>query len=428
VSETEALQKRFAAAIMPNYGMPPVAISRGAGCLVWDADGREYLDLIAGIAVSSLGHAHPAIVEAVSRQVAQVAHTSNLFLHEREIELAERLLCLLGGTTPPDPPVTGGFPPPVPPGPPAYGGAAGIPAEGRVFFANSGAEANEAAIKLVRRCQGPRRPVIVAAEGSFHGRTMGALALTGKASIREPFGPFGLTVRFVPFGDAAALSAAVDADVAAAFLEPCLGESGVVPAPAGYLRAARQACDQAGALLVLDEIQSGIGRTGAWFAHQAEGVRPDVLTLAKGLGGGLPIGACIGLGATGSGFAKGDHGSTFGGNPVACAAALAVLEVIQRDGLLAHVTQVGEQLVAGLAATGHPLIAGVRGRGLWLAIVLTAKVAASVEEAARAAGFLVNAVQPDAIRLAPPLILLPAQARQFTAALPAILDAVQETG
>jgi acetylornithine aminotransferase len=426
VSETEALQKRFAAAIMPNYGMPPVAISRGAGCLVWDADGREYLDLIAGIAVSSLGHAHPAIVEAVSRQVAQVAHTSNLFLHEREIELAERLLCLLGGTTPPDPPVTGGYPPPVPPGPPAYGGAG--PAEGRVFFANSGAEANEAAIKLVRRCQGPRRPVIVAAEGSFHGRTMGALALTGKASIREPFGPFGLTVRFVPFGDAAALSAAVDADVAAAFLEPCLGESGVVPAPAGYLRAARQACDQAGALLVLDEIQSGIGRTGAWFAHQAEGVRPDVLTLAKGLGGGLPIGACIGLGATGSGFAKGDHGSTFGGNPVACAAALAVLEVIQRDGLLAHVTQVGEQLVAGLAATGHPLIAGVRGRGLWLAIVLTAKVAASVEEAARAAGFLVNAVQPDAIRLAPPLILLPAQARQFTAALPAILDAVQETG
>jgi acetylornithine aminotransferase len=426
VSETEALQKRFAAAIMPNYGMPPVAISRGAGCLVWDADGREYLDLIAGIAVSSLGHAHPAIVEAVSRQVAQVAHTSNLFLHEREIELAERLLCLLGGTTPPDPPVTGGYPPPVPPGPPAYGGAG--PAEGRVFFVNSGAEANEAAIKLVRRCQGPRRPVIVAAEGSFHGRTMGALALTGKASIREPFGPFGLTVRFVPFGDAAALSAAVDADVAAAFLEPCLGESGVVPAPAGYLRAARQACDQAGALLVLDEIQSGIGRTGAWFAHQAEGVRPDVLTLAKGLGGGLPIGACIGLGATGSGFAKGDHGSTFGGNPVACAAALAVLEVIQRDGLLAHVTQVGEQLVAGLAATGHPLIAGVRGRGLWLAIVLTAKVAASVEEAARAAGFLVNAVQPDAIRLAPPLILLPAQARQFTAALPAILDAVQETG
>jgi len=397
VSETEALQKRFAAAIMPNYGLPPVAISRGAGCLVWDPDGREYLDLIAGIAVSSLGHAHPAIIEAVSRQVAEVAHTSNLFLHEREVDLAERLLFLLGG-------------------------------DGRVFFANSGTEANEAAIKLVRRCQGPGRPVFVAAEGGFHGRTMGALALTGKASIREPFEPFGLTVRFVPFGDAGALAAAVDADVAAVFLEPALGEGGVVPAPAGYLRAARAACDQAGALLVLDEIQSSIGRTGAWFAHQAEGIRPDVLTLAKGLGGGLPIGACIGLGASGTGFAKGDHGSTFGGNPVACAAALAVLEVIERDGLLAHVTQVGEQLVASLETIRHPLVAGVRGRGLWLAIVLTAEVAAKVEEAARQAGFLVNAVQPDAIRLAPPLILSAGQARQFTDALPAILDTVQGIG
>ena len=397
MSETEALRKRFAAAIMPNYGLPPVAISRGAGCLVWDPDGREYLDLIAGIAVSSLGHAHPAIIEAVSRQVAEVAHTSNLFLHEREIELADRLLSLLGG-------------------------------DGRVFFANSGAEANEAAIKLVRRCQGPGRPVFVAADGGFHGRTMGALALTGKASIREPFGPFGLTVRFVPFGDADALAAAVDADVAGVFLEPALGESGVVPAPAGYLRAARAACDQAGALLVVDEIQSAIGRTGAWFAHQAEGIRPDVLTLAKGLGGGLPIGACIGFGASGTGFAKGDHGSTFGGNPVACAAALAVLEVIERDGLLAHVTQVGEQLAASVEAVRHPLVAGVRGRGLWLAIVLTAEVAAKVEETARQAGFLVNAVQPDAIRLAPPLILSAGQARRFTDALPAILDSVQEIG
>jgi acetylornithine aminotransferase len=397
VSKTESLQKRFSAAIMPNYGVPPVAISRGQGCLVWDPDGREYLDLIAGIAVSSLGHAHPAIVDAVSRQVADVAHTSNLFLHEREIELAERLLALLQ-------------------------------MDGRVFFANSGTEANEAAIKLVRRCQGPGRPVIVAAAEGFHGRTMGALALTGKESIRAPFGPFGLTVRFVPFGDAAALSAAVDADVAAVFLEPCLGESGVVPAPAGYLRAAREACDQAGALLVLDEIQSAIGRTGIWFAHQAEGVRPDVLTLAKGLGGGLPIGACVGLGACGTGFAKGDHGSTFGGNPVACAAALAVLEVIERDGLLAHVTDVGTQLTAGIEAIGHPLLAGVRGTGLWLAAVLTAEVALKVEVAARQAGFLVNAVQPTAIRLAPPLILSAAQAGQFTGALPGILDAAQEAG
>jgi acetylornithine aminotransferase len=257
---------------------------------------------------------------------------------------------------------------------------------------------------------------------------MGALALTGKASIREPFGPFGLTVRFVPFGDADALAAAVDADVAAVFLEPALGESGVVPAPAGYLRAARAACDRAGALLVVDEIQSAIGRTGAWFAHQSEGIRPDVLTLAKGLGGGLPIGACIGFGASGTGFAKGDHGSTFGGNPVSCAAALAVLEVIEADGLLAHVTRVGGQLVASVEAVRHPLVAGVRGRGLWLAIVLTTEVAAKVEEAARQAGFLVNAVQPDAIRLAPPLILSAEQARQFTDALPAILDAAQGIG
>jgi acetylornithine/N-succinyldiaminopimelate aminotransferase len=290
-----------------------------------------------------------------------------------------------------------------------------------VFFANSGTEANEAAIKLVRRA-GPDRPVIVAAEHGFHGRTMGSLALTGKASIREPFGPFGLTVRFVPFGDADALRAAVGPDCAAAFLEPALGEGGVVPAPEGYLRAAREACDQAGALLVIDEIQSAIGRTGAWFAHQAEGVRPDVLTLAKGLGGGLPIGACVGFGPCGSGFAKGDHGSTFGGNPVACAAALAVLDTIERDGLLAQVRAVGQRLAAGLQAVGHPLVAGVRGRGLWLAIALTAPRAADLEAAARHAGFLVNAVQPDAIRLAPPLILTPAEADEFLAAWPAILD------
>jgi acetylornithine/N-succinyldiaminopimelate aminotransferase len=393
VTNTETLQKRFEAAFMPNYGVPPLAISRGQGCRVRDADGREYLDLIAGIAVSSLGHAHPAIVEAVSRQVAEVAHTSNLYLHEREIELAERILALLN-------------------------------ADGRVFFANSGAEANEAAIKLVRRIAGPGRPVIVAAERSFHGRTMGSLALTGKESIRAPFGPFGLTVRFVAYGDAGALRAAVGPDVAAVFLEPGLGESGVVPAPEGYLLAARQACDEAGALLVLDEIQSGIGRTGAWFAHQAAGVRPDVLTLAKGLGGGLPIGMCVGLGAAGAGFARGDHGSTFGGNPVACAAALAVLDTIERDGLLAHVIAVGEHLAVGLSQTSHPLLAGVRGVGLWRAVVLTAEVAPDVEAAARQAGFLVNAVQPDAIRLAPPLILSAGQADEFIAALPGILDEV----
>lgn len=393
MTATQRLQARFEAALMGNYGTPPAALARGEGCRVWDVDGREYLDLLAGIAVSSLGHAHPAIVDAVSQQVRAIAHTSNLFLHEREVALAERLLALLG-------------------------------APGRVFFGNSGTEANEAAIKLARRAQGPGRPVFVAAEGGFHGRTMGALALTGKSSIRVAFGPFGIDVRFVPYGDVAALRAATRADVAAVFLEPALGEGGVVPPPAGYLRAAREACDAAGALLVLDEIQSGIGRTGTWFAHQHEQVRPDVLTLAKGLGGGLPIGACVGLGDAGTVLRPGDHGSTFGGNPVACAAALAVLDTIEADGLLARAAAVGQQLAGGLAAIQHPLLAGVRGRGLWLAAVLTSPSAAAVADAARQAGFLVNAVQPDAVRLAPPLILGADEAAAFLAALPAILDAV----
>jgi acetylornithine/N-succinyldiaminopimelate aminotransferase len=400
MTATERLQERYEAALMPNYGTPPLALARGEGCRVWDADGREYTDMFAGIAVSSLGHAHPAITEAVSRQVATLAHTSNLFVHEGEVALAERLLSLLGASRP------------------------GSTGRGRVFFANSGTEANEAAIKLVRRYQGPDRPVFVAAENGFHGRTMGALALTGKSSIREPFAPFGITVRFVPYGDAAALQAATRDDTAAVFLEPALGEGGVVPPPPGYLQAARDACDASGALLVADEIQSGIGRTGAWFACQADAVTPDVLTLAKGLGGGLPIGACIGLGDAGTALRKGDHGSTFGGNPVACAAALAVLDTIEADGLLEHAAQVGRQLADGLAAVSHPLLGGVRGRGLWLAAVLTQPLAPQAEAAAREAGFLVNAVQPDAIRLAPPLILSPGQAESFLAAWPAILDAV----
>jgi acetylornithine/N-succinyldiaminopimelate aminotransferase len=392
MSATELLQDRYGAAIMLTYGMPPVALARGSGCTVWDVDGNSYLDLIAGIAVSALGHAHPALVEAVTRQVGTLAHTSNLVLHERQVELAERLVGLLG-------------------------------TDGRVFFANSGAEANEAAIKLVRRAQGAGRPVIVAAEGSFHGRTMGALALTGKESIREPFAPFGVDVRFVPFGDAGALEKAVGPDCAAVFLEPCLGEGGVIPAPAGYLKAARAACDEAGALLVLDEIQSGIGRTGEWFAHQREGITPDVLTLAKGLGGGLPIGACIGIGRCGSALGKGDHGSTFGGNPVACAAALAVLDTIERDGLLGNAAAVGARLAAGIEAIGHSMVTGVRGTGLWLAVALTGKAGTAVAATAQRAGFLVNAVQPDAVRLAPPLVLTEAEADSFVAALPGILDA-----
>lgn len=391
MTATEELQGRYAAAVMMTFGMPPVALARGDGCVVWDVDGNAYLDLVAGIAVSALGHAHPAIVQAVTEQAGRLAHTSNLYLHEPQVELAERLIGLLG-------------------------------VDGRVFFANSGAEANEAAIKLVRRKQGPGRPVFVATENSFHGRTMGALSLTGKSSIRDPFGPFGLGVRFVPYGDSAALRDAVGSDCAAVFLEPCQGEAGVVPAPEGYLRDARAACDEAGALLVVDEIQSGMGRTGAWYAHQREGIVPDVVTLAKGLGGGLPIGACIGIGDCGSALGKGDHGSTFAGNPIACAAALAVLDTIERDGLLANATEVGNRIAAGVEATGHPLVTGVRGTGLWRAITLAAPAAAAVEAAARRAGFLVNAVQPDAIRLAPPLILTAGQADSFTAELPSILS------
>ncbi|MGI8334695.1 acetylornithine transaminase [Actinomadura scrupuli] len=387
------LQKRFDNAFMPNYGVPPVALARGEGCRVWDTDGNEYLDFIAGIAVSSLGHAHPALIQAVSAQVATLAHTSNLYLHEPEVALAERLLGLLESP-------------------------------GRVFLTNSGTEANECALKLaIKHGKAAGRTYFVAAENGFHGRSMGALSLTGKDSIREPFGPYGVDVRFVPYGDAGALRDAVTGECAAVFLEPALGEGGVVPPPEGYLRAAREITAATGALFVADEIQSAIGRTGAWFAHQHEGVVPDVLTLAKGLGGGLPIGACVAFGPYGQVFAKGDHGSTFGGNPVCSAAALAVLTTIEQDGLLAHVRDVGAVLSEGIAAIDHPLLAGVRGRGLWLAAVLTAPAAAAVQDAARAAGFLVNAVQPDAVRLAPPLVLTAGQARSLVGALPGILDA-----
>ena len=360
---------------------------------MWDADGRVYLDLIGGIAVSSLGHAHPALVEAVARQVATIAHTSNLVVNEPSVALAERLLQLLGH-------------------------------DGRVFFCNSGTEANEAAFKLVRRHQGPDRTYVVAAEKSFHGRTMGSLAMTGKPAIRDPYRPFATEVRFVPYGDTGALEDAVGEHCAAVFLEPTLGEGGIVPAPDGYLRAARQVCDDAGALLVLDEVQSGVGRTGAWFQHQHEDVVPDVVTLAKGLGGGLPIGACIGIGPYGSTFDKGDHASTFGGNPVACAAALAVLDTIEREGLLENAVKVGDRL-ASAAQIDSPLLTGVRGRGLWLALALNGPAAATVEAVARDAGFLVNAVQPDAVRLAPPLVLTLDEADSFLAALPAILDGAE---
>ena len=391
-TNSELLQARWDRVMMRNYGTPPVALTHGDGCRVWDADGNEYLDLIAGIAVSSLGHAHPAVVDAVERQVRHIAHTSNLFVNERALELAERLAGLTGAD------------------------------DTRVFLCNDGATANEAAIKVVRRANAGRTK-FVAAERSFHGRTLGALALTGKAAIREPFTPLGLDVTFVPYGDIAALEAAVDSTTAAVFLEPILGEAGVVPPGAGYLTAARAACDRAGALLVLDEIQGGIGRTGRWFTHQHEDVRADIVTLAKGLGGGLPIGACLASGRAAEALQKGDHGSTFGGNPVSCAAALAVLDVIEKDGLLDHVQSTGRAWAEALSAVQHPLLRGVRGRGFWLALMVDDGTAAAVEQAARAAGFLVNAAAPDAVRLAPPLVLTEAEAKSFTLGLPSVLDA-----
>jgi acetylornithine aminotransferase len=376
--------------MMPNYGTPPIAIDHGEGVRVWDDAGNEYLDFVGGIAVSSLGHAHPAVVAAVSTQVAKLAHSSNLAMHAPGVTLAERLVALLG-----------------------------LPA--RVFFANSGAEANECAVKLARK----HRPgkAIVACHNSFHGRTMGALSLTGTPAKRVPFEPLPGPVTFVDYGDVDALRAAVTSDTAAVFVEPTLGEGGIVAPPSGFLTAVRDICDRAGALMVVDEVQSGIGRTGHWFACQAEGVRPDVVTLAKGLGGGMPIGACLGIGAAGELFEPGDHGSTFGGNPVSCAAALAVLDTIEQDGLLGNVKRVGEHLAHGLDTITGPLVAGHRGAGLWRALVLTDAKAGAVETAARRRGLLVNAVKPDVLRLAPPLVLTEAEVDQ---AVPILAAAVEE--
>jgi acetylornithine aminotransferase len=381
------LLDRWGRSVMATYAPPPIALVRGAGSLVWDDQGREYVDLVGGIAVNLLGHAHPAVVEAVARQIATLGHVSNLVANEPAAELAERLLDLTGR-------------------------------EGRVFFCNSGAEANEAAFKLARRTG---RASVVAAEGSFHGRTMGALALTGQPAKRAPFEPLPGGVTFVPYGDVPALRSAIGSWTAAAFLEPILGEGGVVPAPDGYLATARSATAQQGALLVIDEVQTGLGRTGSWFA--STDVRPDVMTLAKGLGGGLPLGACVAFDDAAQLLGPGLHGSTFGGNPVSCAAALAVLDTIEKEGLCERADALGQRLQRGIAALGHPLVDQVRGAGLMLGIALTSPVAAAVETAARDRGFLVNTVAPHVVRLLPPLVLTDAQADTFLAALPAILDA-----
>lgn len=393
-SRTAALQRRWDAVMMANYGTPALALDRGLGCRVWDVDGVEYLDLLAGIAVSTLGHAHPAVVDAVSDQVSRLAHVSNFAITEPGVTLAERLVSLTGRP-------------------------------GRVFFSQDGATANEAAYKIVRRHGWQKDPAgasleIVAAEGSFHGRTMGALSITGNPPKRTPFEPLPGPVTFVPYGDREALAAAVTPRTAAVFLEPVLGEGGVVPAPTGYLEEARRITTDSGALLVMDEVQSGIGRTGEWFA--SAGVGPDVMTLAKGLAGGMPLGACLAFGPASDLLRPGDHGTTFGGNPVSCAAALAVLDTIEKDNLLDNVHTVGRTLGDGLASLDHPLAAGQRGVGLWRALQLSAPMGSAVEAAARRRGYIVNAVRPDTIRLAPPLIITADEVNGFLADLPAILD------
>ncbi|CDO06310.1 acetylornithine transaminase [Mycolicibacterium cosmeticum] len=383
------LQQRWEAVMMNNYGTPPLALAGGDGAVVTDTDGKSYLDLLGGIAVNVLGHRHPAVIEAVTTQLDTLGHTSNLYATEPGIALAEKLV-----------------------------GHLGQPA--RAFFCNSGTEANEVAFKITRLTG---RTKVVAAEGGFHGRTMGSLALTGQPAKRAPFEPLPGEVTFVPYGDVDALERVVDDTTAAVFLEPIMGEGGVVVPPPGYLVKAREITAKHGALLVLDEVQTGVGRTGAFYAHQHDGITPDIVTLAKGLGGGLPIGACLAIGATGDLLTPGLHGSTFGGNPVCTAAALGVLKALAEHDLIAKAGVLGKTLSHGIEELGHPLVAHVRGKGLLQGIVLTQPNAKAVETNARDAGFLVNAAAPDVVRLAPPLIITEAQIDQFLTALPEILDA-----
>ncbi|WP_328973732.1 acetylornithine transaminase [Streptomyces sp. NBC_00239] len=389
-----ALTRRWQGSMMDNFGTPRLPLVRGQGARVWDAEGNEYLDFVGGIAVNSLGHAHPAVVRAVYEQVASLGHVSNLFIAEPTVRLAERLMQISGR-------------------------------RGRVYFSNSGAEANEAAFKIGRLTG---RTHMVSASGGFHGRTMGALALTGQPAKQRPFQPLPGHVTHVPYGDVEALRAAVTPQTALVMLEPLQGENGVVVPPRGYLRAAREITAATGTLLVLDEIQTGIGRTGRWFAAQAEGVEADVVTLAKGLGGGLPIGATLAFGAAADLLTPGTHGSTFGGNPVVCAAALAVLDTIEGTDILDHVTLTGERLRLGLERLGHPLVREVRGAGLLLGVVLEGEHAALVQQAAQDKGLLVNAVMPDVVRLAPPLIVSDREVDvfldRFLAALSDVLDEV----
>ncbi|GAB3079433.1 acetylornithine transaminase [Nocardioides zeae] len=394
---TSGWGERYSDALMNTFGPPKTTLVSGSGARVTDADGKEYVDFLGGIAVNTLGHGHPALVRAVSEQAARLVHVSNFFATPPQIELAERLLGLLG-------------------------------AGGRVFFANSGTEANEAAFKLTRRTGRTR---IVAATGGFHGRTMGALALTSKEAYRTPFAPLPGDVTFVEYGDAAALEAAVDESVAAVLLEPVQGEAGVVVPPTDYLVRAQQVARDAGALLWLDEVQSGIGRTGTWFAHQnpalVDGtVVPDVVTLAKGLAGGVPIGACIATGGSGKLFDPGNHGTTFGGNPLATAAALAVLDTVESEGLLARSTTAGARLKELLAADAR--VTEVRGAGLMVGIDLSQPYAAETVAAGQDAGFVLNAPSPTRLRFVPPLVVTDADLDALAAAWSGILDTAYTAG
>ena len=365
-------QQRWTGAMMNNYGTPPIMLTRGKGSRVWDEHGNEYVDLIAGIAVNALGHGDPRITGAITEQLNTLGHVSNLHASEPGIDLAEKLIELTG-----------------------HGDA-------RVFFCNSGAEANEAAFKMTRLTGCTK---VVVADGSFHGRTMGSLALTAQPGKADPFRPLPGDVVTVPFGDAAALQATVDSDTAAVFLEPIQGEGGVIVPPPGYLQVAREVTSANGALLVLDEVQTGIGRTGRWFAYQWEDITPDVITLAKGLAGGIPIGAVIGIGDAASLFQPGMHGSTFGGNPISARAALAVIDAIEQDDLLKRVQAAGELLEANVMQAAGDAVTQVRGKGLLRAAALAQAPARDVEIALRANGVLANAVSPTAIRMAPALTI-----------------------
>ena len=387
----QALLERYRASHIGVFGLPGLVLTRGEGAYVWDVDGTRYLDLLGGIAVNALGHGHPELVAAISKQAGELVHVSNFFTTPAQIEAAEALLRV-----------------------------ARAPQGSGVFFCNSGSEAVETAIKLSRRTG---RTGIVAVGGAFHGRTTGAVSLTHKEAYRAPFEPLLPGVTHVAPGDVDALRVAVGPDTAMVLLEPIQGEAGVVTPPAGYLAAAREITREAGALLVLDEIQTGIGRTGAWFAHQLEGVVPDAITVAKGLGGGVPIGGLVTFGAEVTGLlTAGQHGSTFGGNPLACSAALAVIATIEEEGLIEHAVAAGEHLVAAVEALQHPLVTQVRGAGLLRAIGLARPIAPAAALVARRHGVIVNPVAPDALRLAPPLTITTDQLSSFVDALPAILD------